>query len=109
MDKKYTAYSVIAFFEKLKEHFNSTCDIPAEKDDENLFLQWNEFYDSIGKPDINDAIEFVKCIDIKGNQSNLTELTNSLINKICKQFSCNEDLATNLFSKLLNGLSIAVQ
>lgn len=105
MDKKYTAYSVIAFFEKLKEHFNSTCDIPAEKDDENLFLQWNEFYDSIGKPDINDAIEFVKCIDIKGNQSNLTELTNSLINKICKQFSCNEDLATNLFSKLLNGLS----
>lgn len=103
--KKYKAYSVHAFFSKLKKEFSNTTDyLNIKFEDNDLDIQWKEFCDCIHTKDTIQVVSFVKRLEMETNQPDLTNLEKELIAKLEKLFSCNTGIATELFGKLVFAL-----
>lgn len=105
-DETYSAYSIDKFLEKMKLTIET-----IENDEEIYFTdhdlecQWKELRFALSSVDYHDLINFIKVFQIEGNERNLDEMKSSLIKELCSIFACSENIAWNLFAKLLCGLT----
>ncbi len=103
--EQYSAYPIHDFFSKLKKELSGLDDYGnITFSDKRLNTQWKEFYGSLNTTDIEKAVSFVKALEIKTNQPDLSKLEKELITKLEKSFSCNTGVATELFGKLVFAL-----
>ena len=103
--KKYTAYPIQTFFEKLVDKLTNTSkgeNISFK--DQNMQLQWEEICAAIDIQDKSDLIDFLKAFEIRSSQPGLLDTENELIMSLASTFTCSESLATELFTKLVAAL-----
>lgn len=99
----YTALPLGTFFIEIKqklENADGIDDIDFSDEERDLQIQWNEFQSAISIPD-DIAISFLKKLSIKGDQSSLNDLRNSLISQISEVFGCSQEVAEKLFNRLV--------
>jgi len=69
-----------------------------------LAHQWNELCNALRMANKDELISFFEVLSIEGNQQNLTELEQSLVESLSQTFECNIGVARELFGRLLVGL-----
>lgn len=63
--------------------------------------QWNELCNALRMANKDELISFFEVLSIEGNQQNLTELEQSLVESFSQTFECNIGVARELFGRLL--------
>lgn len=104
--KSYSAYSIDNFVSKIQNVIEEQID----KDDliiedKDLCYQWKELCTSLANVDAKELRNFLRDFHIEGNQPSLREMKQTLLNMLGQTFSCNDGVASELFSKLLLGLT----
>lgn len=103
--KNYEPYLINEFISKIKEVIKSSND--KENiiiSDYNLLCQWEEVCEIINDKDKSAIVDFFLDLKIKYNQPKLKELEEEIIKAIAEKFLCSEDLAVELFSKIIFAL-----
>jgi len=67
--------------------------------------QWNELCLSLGTPNKTELLSFLSAFTIEANQPGLSEIQTLLISKLAHFFQCNDAIASELFTRLLRGLT----
>lgn len=104
--QKYSAYPVDEFISKMQMVISkSDSNKPIVIDDNDLYCQWKELLYNISIVKTGELYSFIMDFTIEANQLDLEELKKSIIAKLAQIFSCNENIAIELFRRLLYGLS----
>ena len=104
--KSYSAYPIDQFILKMQ-----TVIAGAEGDaglaftDNALECQWNELCSVLSKIDSKDLISFLRVFQVQGNERSLGEMKRSLLSALCDIFSCETSVSSELFNRLLGGLT----
>ena len=105
--KKYSAYPIDEFISKMqlviRESNENNNQIIIE--DYDLRCQWEELQDNIKEIETDSFFDFINDFKIEANQLGLEELQESIVTNLSQKFSCNKNIALELFGRLLYGLS----
>jgi len=104
--KPYSAYAIDQFISKIQDVIADT--EPGASMvfcDDDLDCQWKELRSILPEVELEELKSFVNKLQIKGNERTLKEMKHSLLSALGLVFSCNENIAEELFSRLLNGLT----
>lgn len=103
--EKYSAYPVDKFVSLIQNEISGGQDLSTINErDSNLAHQWNELCNALRMANKDELISFFEVLSIEGNQQNLTELEQSLVESLSQTFECNIGVARELFGRLLVGL-----
>lgn len=103
----YSAYPIDQFVSKMQVLINSTNDLnELQIDDQALKNQWDELCSTLHNYDPSEILSFLRAFVVEGNQPGLGELEQSLIASLAEVIGCNNGLASDLFNKLLRGLTV---
>ena len=103
--EKYSVYPVDKFVSLIQNEISGGQDLSTINErDSNLAHQWNELCNALRMANKDELISFFEVLSIEGNQQNLTELEQSLVESLSQTFECNIGVARELFGRLLVGL-----
>lgn len=104
--EKFSAYAIDQFVSKMQTIIAVTeAGTNLVFTDKALETQWNELCSVLSSVDPNELIDFLKYLQIKGNERSLEAMKRSLVDALAEAFSCEDGFAYELFGRLLVGLT----
>lgn len=104
--RDYSAYDVSRFVVKVQAIIaDSETGDNLTFTDSDLEWQWKELCNTLSEIDPKELVLFFKVFQIMGNERSLEEMKRSLVFALCEAFSCEYNIALELFGRLLVGLT----
>ncbi len=102
--QSYSAYPINKFLELIVQQYDEGEILDIE--DKDLCAQWQELCSKFDKSDIGELMAFLSVLTINSDQPSLSDMKQTLIYSLSQKFTCTESIATELFNRLLGGLSV---